>query len=440
MDEAQVQAIVDAALAAAAGAAAAAPVPVVQAPPLPFARTPAQAKVGILNYGTNEGMKIYNAAVAALTPKYDGNALGLHIFLKKVKERGHDFGWKAIIDIPKADGTTKNLIDQYGLIELEEIRAHAVVYENQAGRNGQNASQMYTFLFESLTDEAKLMVLSDAEDYTIDTTDGTTISNGPCFIKVIIRNTTVDTRSTVFHIRENLNRLEAKILEVSYDIEAFNLYVTAQVEQLAARGESSSDLLINVFAAYLAVPDKKFVEYIEKQKDKFDEGEEITYKKLMQVALIKFKDRKRSDKWQAPSAEEEQIIALTAQIGDLKKAKSANTDAKMKNAGGKNKGADAKKQAKSAKMSERYAWKLLPPTSGEAKTKEVDGKTYHFCMNHNDGQGAWVIHHPDKCDKREIKHTKAKTTSDKVLSLTKALKAIHDESNDDGGSSEEEDE
>ena len=32
-----------------------------------FARTPAFANVGVLNYATSEGMKIYNAAVAGLT-------------------------------------------------------------------------------------------------------------------------------------------------------------------------------------------------------------------------------------------------------------------------------------------------------------------------------------------------------------------------------------
>jgi hypothetical protein len=62
------------------------------------------------------------------------------------------------------------------------------------------------------------------------------------------------------------------MVEITYNIDNFNLYVTTQVEQLAARGESSSDLLINLFAAYLSVPDRKFVEYVEKQKNKFDEG------------------------------------------------------------------------------------------------------------------------------------------------------------------------
>ena len=206
-------------------------------------------------------MKIFNAAVAALPTKYSGNAVDMHVFLKNIKERAQNFGWKNIVNIPKGNDT-KHLIDQYGLLDLEDIKAHALTYENENGRNAQNASEMYNFLYSSLSEEAKLMVMSDFSDYAITTTDGTRVSNGPCFLKVIIRNTTVDTRSTVFHIRENLNHLEAKILELSYDIEAFNLYVTSQVDQLAARGETSSDLLINLFEAYMAVPDKKFFEYV----------------------------------------------------------------------------------------------------------------------------------------------------------------------------------
>ena len=143
---------------------------------------------------------------------------------------------------------------------------------------------MFDFLEESLSEEAKLMVLSDFEDYTIMTPGGIQIGNGPSFLKVIVRNTTVDTRSTVFHIQENLNHLPSKMLELSYDIEAFNLYVTSQVDQLSARGEVSSDLVIQLFLAFKAVPDKKFNDYIERQRDRYDDGKEVTAKHLMQVA------------------------------------------------------------------------------------------------------------------------------------------------------------
>lgn len=181
MDAAQVQALVDAAVAAAVMAAAI-PAPGVPAPYI-FARTPAQVNVDILNYGSSEGMKIYNAAVAALPTQYSGNTSEMHVFLKNVNERGLFFGWENILNVPK-DGGTRNLIEQYGLITLQDIRAHASVYENALGRDAQNASQMYNFLYSSLSNEAKLMVLSDFADYTIITEGGMQIRNGPCFLKV----------------------------------------------------------------------------------------------------------------------------------------------------------------------------------------------------------------------------------------------------------------
>ena len=215
MDAAQVQVLVDAAVAAALMAAAI-PAPGVHAPPI-FARTPAQANVGILNYGSSEGMKIYNAAVAALSTKYSGNTSEMHIFLKNVNERGQSFGWQNILNVPK-DGGTRNLVDQYGLVTLEDIRAHALIYKNALARDAQNASQMYNFLYSSLSeDNAKLTVLSNFTNCTIITEGGIQVCNGPCFMKVIIWNTTVETRSTVFHIRENLNHLEGKMLELTYD-------------------------------------------------------------------------------------------------------------------------------------------------------------------------------------------------------------------------------
>jgi hypothetical protein len=198
---ADIQAIVDAAIAAAlagmAAPAAAAPGPVV------YARNPAHASTGLLNYKSSEGMKIYHSATAAMSIKYSGKAIDMHIFLKTVKARGDTYGWEHILTVP-TEGGDKNLTDQYGLISLDMIRTHATIYENARDRNAQNSSQMYEFLLASLTAEALAMVLSDYSDYTIITEDGTQVTNGPCFLKVIIRNTTVDTRSTIFHIRENL--------------------------------------------------------------------------------------------------------------------------------------------------------------------------------------------------------------------------------------------
>ena len=175
---------------------------------------------------------------------------------------------------------------------------------------------------------------------------------------------------------------------VTYSIELFNQYMKGQTEALSARGETSSDLLINLFSAYGAVPDKKFVEQIERQKDKFDDGEDIMVKTLMQVALIRYKDRKRSGLWQAPSAEEEQMIALTAQVKVLQTNKQGASSKSTK-----------EKNSASTKMPRRnddpkYTWKLMASKQGEPTTKEWNNKkTYHICQSHK----AWCLHNQTDC-------------------------------------------
>jgi hypothetical protein len=71
-----------------------------------------------------------------------------------------------------------------------------------------------------------------------------------------------------------------------------------------------------------------------------------------------------------------------------------------------------------------------PTGRRRSKDKGGNSKTYHFCPHHHDGKGAWVIHHPSKCDKREVKKDKSHAKDSKNLSLSKALQAIHEETGD----------
>jgi hypothetical protein len=42
-------------------------------------------------------------------------------------------------------------------------------------------------------------------------------------------------------------------------------------------------------------------------------------------------------------------------------------------------------------------WKLEPPILGEARIKEKDSETYHWCPKHKQAQGMWVILNPTDC-------------------------------------------
>jgi hypothetical protein len=57
---------------------------------------------------------------------------------------------------------------------------------------------------------------------------------------------------------------------------------------LTACGESSDDLIINLFEAYLCVPDRDIVHYMRNKRDAYGDGEYFTIEQLITVTLIKF--------------------------------------------------------------------------------------------------------------------------------------------------------
>ena len=64
-------------------------------------------------------------------------------------------------------------------------------------------------------------------------------------------------------------------------------------------------------------------------------------------------------------------------------------------------------------------WKKQSPKSGDSKSKEVDGRTYHFCSKCREGEGMWVLHkeadHKDNF-KQVARPKSAKSKSDKKKS------------------------
>jgi hypothetical protein len=92
--------------------------------------------------------------------------------------------------------------------------------------------------------------------------------------------------------------------------------------------------------------------------------------------------------WSAPTKEQEQILALTAQVHQLRIAKVAPKKDKR-----------APKESSKAKQDkeQKWAWKKVLPKEGEPVTKDVDGKNYHLACEHHTNQ--WVCHTTAECSK-----------------------------------------
>ena len=88
---------------------------------------------------------------------------------------------------------------------------------------------------------------------------------------------------------------------------------------MLARGETSNNLLVNLFKAYLLVPDVTFKKYIQKQKDDYDDGDDkVTENVFMAKGSLRHKILVKKGKYNVPTKEEQKIIDLSAEFEDLK--------------------------------------------------------------------------------------------------------------------------
>jgi hypothetical protein len=133
---------------------------------------------------------------------------------------------------------------------------------------------------------------------------------GPLIIKVLLLKCEVETAATNLYVRHQMTLLPKKIVELNYDVAAFNKHVNDLRRQLYHGGETSSDLLLHVLLSYLACKDPDFVAGIKDQKRQFEAGKET----LDLLALKQYQTLVQDGTYNKPTAQEEHIIALTAKL------------------------------------------------------------------------------------------------------------------------------
>jgi hypothetical protein len=88
--------------------------------------------------------------------------------------------------------------------------------------------------------------------------------------------------------------------------------------------------------------------------------------------------------------EQGQILALTAQVEQLKLSKQSSKKPSL---------VDPNKPSKTGKKKEKnkWAWKNVMPKEGEPKTKDFKGRQYHINCKYHPKQ--WVCHSESSCSK-----------------------------------------
>lgn len=424
----------------------------IPAGPIPFALNPAQAVPGAINFTTREGQKYYDRAVEPLnkeTDRFDATPEKLRQFRALLSNRAREFQWTAdggILLIPK-DPTAPlgvenvNLIDHYGERSLETLKQWEETYIRTPTRMAQDTHMLYNCIMNSLSPEGKDKVELWRDDFHIGN-----LPSGVLLLKVLVRESHIDSNATATSIRTQMAKLDEHMVEIGSDIPSFNLHVKELISSLAARGETSTDLLVNLFNAYKAAGDEEFVKYITDKESRYDEGSiEMTIPTLMELASNKYKILVLKKKWKAKTKDQESIIALQSQLSDLKK-KLRDTS---KVAGRKNDKQDAKTKNKKTdtstkKQKPQWLAKNEPPNDADLKKgRSWNGKTYYYCSPKTGGKcpGHWNIHRPSDCEgKRGAKRMSPGDDKDKdqrKLKLAKAMVARMDKHDDPMSESDE---
>ena len=375
------------------------PVPTQQAQQAAFALTPAGINNNPIDYSTSEGVKLFKLGCESLPTLFDLTSGKMHIFIQQVRNRAIKVNWVPTMTFtPAGTNTQKFFLDHYGEITRAQVLAHVNTYIGTPTRNAQNSAQMFECLVNSLTEEAQATIFSDPTSYT-----QAGVQDGLLLLKQIIGMSHIDTNATTTVIKTRLASLDVHMQEKGSDIVAFNTFVRAQRNDLAMRGEQTTDLLIHLFKRYKSANDCNFVAYINRKQDEYNEGNsnQMDANRLMQLAENKYKTMVESDQWGAESEEQQQLLALTAKLEQMNKSKGKSTSYKDKlvkgSAQSKSKAKSSTKQKKKDKDKEIPAWKKKAPKENESKEKDKDGKHYYWCPYHK----LWSIHKPEDCRKKQ---------------------------------------
>jgi hypothetical protein len=359
-----------------------------------FFRNPGEyvaAGTPFVDWSSDRELKNWKAATKGLDNKFDLKHENLMVFLNRVHERARAFSWMTIIDVPHtaagaAAAEPTNIIENYGLITMEECRAHATTYLAARQRLSQLSAMLYEFLRNSMTADANKILDLTPSSYTIDG-----LTDGLCLLKQVISKSFVDTMSSVSMIRRTINRLEEKIREFKYDIRTFNQFVETQVAALAAHGIGCDDLEENLYSAYLSVKDDEFMQLVRISYFKHEQSNEPgNPMKLMKVMENHHHRRLTEGTWNPTigKTDREKIIALESTIAQMKADKSKPTE---------NKEHYNNKRQREPDGEGKWAWKKSAPKQGKPSTMQRGKKTYHWCHKHH----MWTIHTPEECTLKE---------------------------------------
>jgi len=364
--------------------------------PQAFAASPATFFQGALDFTDWVQLNIYTEGVESLKSEFHCTAPELKSFLDQLHEHIAVYGWcRRPIFTVQVNGVNCYLPTHQGKVTIDKAWQSLLLVHGQQDREHQNSAMSGQCICNSL---------SRTKSHLMPTSIVSTVSSLDQFFSESLLQllTAIDTRAAADQILTQLERLDEKVIAFNSNIQKFNQFVHDKLAELQAWGQEDHALLTHLFIGYKAALDDEFVKWAKCKHSDIDNWTSLEPEPLMQLALCKYTDRVACNLWSKPSAQGEHIIALQAKISKLESSLKQKTTAKKDDAKSKEgKGKKGKNKAKKGKRKVEF-WKLVAPNASGPKTKTVNGKSYYWCLYHNN-KGQWVVHNPNdpnKCRER----------------------------------------
>lgn len=385
-----------------------------------FATSPALANSSIVDLEDKVGIKVYDAAIEPVhSTKFDGSKTEVQVFRDRVQVKAKEQGWSSgtgnIFTIPDTSVTpsvTRDIIYRTQEVTTEQIETFAATFIGVNNRAEQNNAWACKSLFASISDKLSKRVTADKAAYTVND-----VPVAALLFKVIILKSETAGKASINALLDELKDLDNKIKGMQID--DFNEFVNENLTAIASYGETVPDtfLIDYIFQGYKNSDDEVFNNHFIKQQRKFLKEEvHYTAKSLLEEGEKEFNSRRldKSRPWGALSKEEEQIIALTANLQTMEKKFSqlSKSTKALKNTPKDSTTRKDTQQERRTSVSNVPKWKLSPMYKGKkykhGDSIEVNGKTFYFCKYHHRGahhnnkySGMWVTHKPDECNKKD---------------------------------------
>jgi hypothetical protein len=234
------------------------------------------------------------AAIAAVTPLFDGEEVDLNPFLRKVWLRAEAFGFTGVLVVQDAEQTPRNITREFGCLTLAQVQAAAIVDIQAADRRTQAQELLRQLIQASCTPRIVDRLEHRKEDYMLDVAQPPNAADlrfsSSCLLFSLIGMVSVQTRATVSSLMNRLDGLEGLMVEMKSNVRDFNTEVENICDALRARRKDPPELLTKLFLGYSSCEDEVFKQYIKRKEEGYKDGTiTLVDNQLMTPALKKFK-------------------------------------------------------------------------------------------------------------------------------------------------------